>query len=113
MSADPSYEGLQVPLIVETTTTYVVWVFDDDASGAVALAQLHQDNFDPDLLRHQAPVDGDVTVRAFDEWDRSLIPAEPHGPWPRCAYPECERTLVYYYGQRRCFEHHDREEAAA
>lgn len=95
-------------LVVQTTAVYEIWVDDDEDRGAVELAAyLNQDPCDlGDLIRNESATDGEITVRAPDEWDLR-DPFEPqHGPWQVCPFPSCGIVQYPAYSvDTACYKH--------
>lgn len=86
-------------LLVETYTTYEVWVDDDNDKGAVALAaRLTEDGDSHELFRDGSPVDGGFSWHAPDGgWEPHAERTE-HGPWRLCPWPDCKRPQYPWYG---------------
>lgn len=103
-----SYAPDQVPVIIEMTQSYLVWVDDDDELGAAEQAKsIARSGVAYEYLdRHQSPIDGDTLVRAAEAYE---LYSETMGPWPRCAEPECQWLVYPMYGARRCSRHPEDE----
>lgn len=96
------------PLLVEITTTYLVWVEDDDDLGAVDLAARENRDGDYELHKSGEAIDGGYTVRTPDNLDRWVVQEamSEHGPWRVCPYPGCGRVeYPGYGGDPTCWTH--------
>lgn len=71
------------PVVVEATSTYIVWVEADNPTSAAARVK----DAPEEWIDGEQPVDGDITSRAVDaaDWYRELEPIQ--GPVIAC--PDC------------------------
>lgn len=98
------------PLLMESTSTYMVWVEDWDDVGHEAMVNRERDSGDAYeyLGSHPTPIDGDFTVLKVDDYAYHWHAHEGEhcGPWRVCPFQGCGRLGYPAYGvDPTCYQH--------
>ena len=94
-----------LPLIVEVTTTYLIWEHDDSDLGPKRLAErISSDPIDLEVERRGTQIDCGLKVRPMEwSWEQ---PEDTYGPWGICPAPGCGRPQYPAYGMDpTCYRH--------